>query len=119
MARSTKILPTTLLLLVLLPPLAGCSRPPRFDATSDATVESSIKAMAEPLSEGGRKAFASDLTTVSVPGIVKAAFGSGRGKAKGEPPKKSELFRGLHGLTVAEIHAKAEAIRVGFAGSRN
>jgi hypothetical protein len=117
MARSTKILATTLLLLLL--PLAGCSRPPRFDATSDATVESSIKAMTEPLSACGRKAFAADLTTISVPGLVKSAFGPGRGKAKGEPPRKSELFGGLHGLTAAEIHAKAEAIRVGFAGSRN
>jgi hypothetical protein len=71
----------------------------KFDGATLETQRESSRKMVDGLPEAEQKAFISDMTTV--------ASGSGQVAA----PTAAEYFRPLHGLTKAEIEAKAREIR--------
>jgi hypothetical protein len=71
----------------------------KFDSTTLDTQRETSKKMVEGLPEDQQKAFINDMTTV--------ASGSGQAAA----PSAAEFFKPLHGMTKAEIEAKAREIK--------
>jgi hypothetical protein len=102
---STRRAPIVALSLALA--VAGCSDgAPRIDASTDQTARASLERMRAGLSEAQRDALAGDIATVAMPAMIKRAFASGN---MGEGPAVS--LKPIDGLTAAEIHERAEAIR--------
>jgi hypothetical protein len=94
----------------------GCGGPARIDATNEQTFKDSSAAITAKMTEAQKAEFGSDCATVmmkgSLPELMKKAMDAGA-----KPPKEpapGEIAKPLHGLTAAEVHAKAEAIRAGF-----
>lgn len=99
--------------------LTGCGAP-RVDATSEATLKTTLEKMTAGMSDDEKKAFGADCMTVA---FFSGPDGGNFGKMltqgmsaalKGDKSPKMdtpEIMKLLHGLTVAEIHAKAEEVR--------
>ena len=92
----------------LLSLLAGCGAP-RFDATSEATANASLKAIGAALGDDGKRQLSVDLMTVSMPQIMKGSFAR---KAADRPSTKpNDLFKSLdaHPVDPAFDAAMSEA----------
>lgn len=103
-----------------LPNLPGLA--PTFDATSEATIKDSLTRMSKGMSEDDKKGFAADCMAVAMfSGPNGGNFGEMMRKSmasafsRGEKPapewQTAEIMKPLHGLTVSQIHAKAEEVR--------
>jgi hypothetical protein len=90
-------------LLVLLAMVAGCGGEPRFDATDEATAKASVDRMTAGMTAAQKDEFTKSMTTVMVAPALKG------GVPKDQSP--NSLRKPLHGMTAAEITAKAESIR--------
>lgn len=109
MIRPTLVAATMALLMGL--GISGCGSPATLDTSSDAALDASMKRMTAGFSEEQRNQFGSDCMVIVMPDVMKAAFGAAFSREKPAPPSKTEVFRPLHGLTVAQIRAKAEGVR--------
>ncbi len=105
-ARRGKKIATALAVALVV--IVGCGAP-RFDASSDAAVDASLKRLGDSLDAPAKEQLSKDMMALTLPGMMKSAF-SNIGKMTG-PPSKAELFKPLNGLTVEEIHAAAEKVR--------
>jgi hypothetical protein len=107
---STRRAPIVALSLSLV--VAGCGGgAPRIDASTDETARASLDRMRAGLSKAQRDALAGDISTVAMPAMIKRALAS---RNMSEGPAVS--LKPIDGLTAAEIHEKAEAIRKGRGG---
>ncbi len=92
-------------LLLLIP--AGCGGGgDRLDASSNDAVIASKARLMEKMTDAQKKQFADDCQTVIA--VSAADF---HGKRKPGPPDQSVFLKDVDGLTVAQIHEKAEAAR--------
>lgn len=93
--------------------LSGCGKP-TLDTTTEATSKASMQKMTEGMTPEQKKQFAGDMIAATFPDAMKSAF-SNIGKAQAKPPAPTgpnEMLKPLHGMTVEQIHAKAEAARI-------
>jgi hypothetical protein len=92
---------------------SGCKGEPRLDATSDATIDASVKAMGDSLDDTKKMKLVGVMTVLSLPAIMKASFDRSAPK-----PTKVTIFKPFHGMTADEIIAKgqtfADAMQNGF-----
>jgi hypothetical protein len=93
----------------------GCGQP-RFDASTAETAKASMERLSAGMNLEQKTALGKDMATVLMVDGLKTAFDSAFGTSGSAPPDKVAAFRSLHGLTAAEIHDKAEAIRKGIVG---
>jgi hypothetical protein len=99
-------------LLLLLASVAGCGRPGRLDASTDAAAVASIKQMSVGMTDEQKDAFYNDIVTAASPGAIQIFSVSAFNKdLQAFPPSSAAIFKSLHGLTAAEIHQKAEEER--------
>jgi hypothetical protein len=68
----------------------------RFDASNDKAVKSSMARMTAGMNEQQKKQLSLDMMACAGPELMKTG---------------SVMFKSLHGMSVAEIHDKAEAAR--------
>lgn len=88
---------------------AGCGAgEPRLDASTQERLDQSMKAVTAGMTVDQRKQFAADVMAAAGPDMIREGLRVGR---EGGEPDRATLFKGIHGLTVAEIQAKAEANR--------
>jgi outer membrane murein-binding lipoprotein Lpp len=100
-----------LLLSVVLFMLAGCGGP-KVDATNADTLKASMDKMTSDMNKEQKAEFARDFLTVAMSGAFETISKSGSKVA--DTTKKTDIaesMRSLHGLTVAQIREKSEAIR--------
>jgi hypothetical protein len=84
--------------------LAGCGGPPAtIDTSTDATVEASLKAMTEEMSDAEKKRFKEDCDIATLGDQFSSA------PPKGDAPKDKP--KSLDGLTAAEIRSNAAPLR--------
>jgi hypothetical protein len=99
-------------LLVSFLTTAGCDFSARLDTTDDARYEASLKKMQADMSDTQKRQFAADrqsaLGQEAVSAVMKQTFSKDKGAA---PLKQSEVYKSLNGMTVDQIHAKAEENR--------
>lgn len=107
MVRRLAVMGTiTSFLVVLLLAVPGCSRPPRMDASTDESAKASVEKMTAGMTEEQKKEFLADAA------VLMAKDAADRfGTESKRRTTRTELYQPLHGLTVAEIHAKAEELR--------
>jgi hypothetical protein len=100
-----------LVVAVLLAVLATVAETPRLDATSEGRLEASLEKMTTGMSDARKKEFFEDCMDLTLPDTMKSAFQ--RAFLRNGPPAASgpRLFKPLHGMSVAEIHRKAEEVR--------
>jgi hypothetical protein len=89
----------------------GCGTAAQFDATSEESAKTSIERLGVGLTEEQKKELSSDIDTIALMDGVKQAFQEGFVPGPKSKLSKTEIFRPLHGLTVAEIHARARVLR--------
>ncbi|HUT33277.1 MAG TPA: DUF6694 family lipoprotein [Planctomycetota bacterium] len=95
---------------------AGCGNTARMDTSSDEAVKKSIEKMTAGMTDDEKKEFIADCMAVVFPDMMRSAFEGAFGERKEEIATRAALFQPLDGLTVAEIHAKAEQARAAFSG---
>lgn len=100
-------------LLMIALALAGCGSP-RFDGTSDETMKTSLEKMSAGMTPAQKEVLVKDLGAVMLRDGMRQAFQAAVRK-DGAPAGKAELLKSLQGKTAAEIHERAEAIRLEFA----
>jgi hypothetical protein len=96
--------------------LAGCgSGAPRVDTSSEANLKTSLEKIKGGMNDDERRQFASDTVALMMPDMEKnAAQNQSQPAAPNKSPSapsQTEFFKSMNGMTAAEIHAKAEAIR--------
>jgi hypothetical protein len=92
-------------LCVALLALAGCiGPPPTLDTSTDATAESSLKAMTADMTDAEKKRFQEDCDIATIGDQFSST------PPKGTAPK--DKLKSLNGLTVDEIRTKAAALRI-------
>jgi hypothetical protein len=97
---------SALFLLVIPFALAGCGENPRVDGTSTATVKSSMAKMTESMSDVDKKKFQAEAQSVAL-ALSREAQPKG-----GEAPKtQEEVLKALNGMSVDDIHEKAESVK--------
>ena len=90
---------SALMLLVI----TGCDSQPRLDASSDATLKTSMKKIDEKLTDKKKEELARATMVLTTPLMMRAAAD------KSAPtPTKEALYKPLHGMTADEIIAKAK-----------
>ena len=104
--RKSRIIPAALVLGIL----TGCGSAKRLDATDDETLKTSMAAMKASMNEADSKQFQADVQTAASLGPSKEATIPGVTRQKQSKP--IDKFKPLDGMTAAEIHSKAEEIRV-------
>lgn len=104
----------TLLIFGLLLLTTGCSKAPTLDASTDEDLKRSLEKMTEGMSQEEKEQFGQDCMTVVLPEMMSKAFSNAFKRDMAAEPSSAEMLKPLDGLTVAEIHAKAEVIRAGF-----
>ena len=92
-------------MLALVVSLAGCNGPPRIDATNDETLKASMEAVTAGMSKAEKDVFAGDCSAVILSEGLPRAF-----RGAPAPSSTAETAHPLHGLTAAEVHAKAAPI---------
>jgi hypothetical protein len=90
-----------ILLLSLLLVSSGCGDNPRVDASNDQTLNASLKKMMADMSETEKKQFKTEYMAVAI----------ASSKDKPAPTSESQLLKALNGMSVDDIHAKAEEVR--------
>ena len=102
--------------------LAGCADEKRFDATSEATLESSMAEIVQDLTQDEKEEVADSLRTVilyaqrqQLAGVWDEMMDAGGPWAVNdwEPGERLPLRFAVHGLTVDGLHARAEEIKEG------
>jgi len=92
--------------------IAGCGGSPRLDTTSKESLEASMKTMEAGMTDAQKREFAGDRTTAVGPSAMQAAmknnFNKDNDKSASSP---TDIYKSLNGMTVEEIHAKAEENR--------
>ncbi len=102
------------LMLTLCLTLAGCSLgAPKFDASSEESVRTSMERMTKGMSDKERVKLAGAMASLMVADPVTLAL-----NAKDSTVNEVAVFKPLHGMTAKEIIAKAEAAKVPGAPSR-
>lgn len=110
--RNTPHAAPVLLLLAVLAFLPGCgSRPPKMDASTDESVKQSIDKMTEGMTDAQKEEFGKDCLTACFEDMMRLAAERAFSKEEKRKPTKAEVFKAIHGLTAAEIHAKAVELR--------
>lgn len=101
-----------LMLVFVLPmlTLVGCSGA-RIDTTNQETTKASMKAMTDGMSKDEQTKFMFDCATVIAPETMKAMAARSGDTTAPLNRTDAEKYKSLNGMTVAEIHAKAEAMR--------
>ncbi len=90
----------------------GCSGAARLDASSDDALKKSLEKMTAGMTDEQKKQFLGDCMAVVLPEAMKNAFQDAFKKDKqAEPATSSKLFKPLDGMTVGEIHDRAESAR--------
>lgn len=92
-----------LLILLLALVALGCGSP-RFDGSSKAAAEASVKAMTETMSEEEAQQLTAAVATILFVENLPRAL-------SGQKPTEADLYASLDGLTATEIIAKANQIR--------
>jgi hypothetical protein len=91
--------------------LAALLETPRLDASSEASLETSLQRMTSGMSDAQKKEFHADCMDLTLPDMMKSAFQlaflSNRPPASDGP----RMFRPLQGMNATEIHRKAEEAR--------
>jgi hypothetical protein len=92
----------------------SCSNNTRLDASSDEALKKSMERMTAGMSDQQKKQFTEDcLTVVLLDGFKIALEDKG-----GAPLSSAKMFKPLDGLTVAEIHDKAEEAKKKMQGKK-
>jgi hypothetical protein len=91
--------------------LAAVLETPRLDASSEASLATSLQRMTSGMSDAQKKEFHADCMDLTLPDMIKSAFQlaflSNRPPASDGP----RMFRPLQGMNAMEIHRKAEEAR--------
>ncbi len=90
--------------------VVGCGTA-RFDATSEDSAKASIERLSAGMTKEQKEELAKDVMAVVFVDGMKQVFKNGLTPGKKPEFSKTEMFRSIHGLTAAEIHAKAEQVR--------
>jgi hypothetical protein len=102
---------TPLIIAVFFTVLAAVLETPRLDASSEASLETSLQRMTSGMSDAQKKEFRADCMDLTLPDMMKSAFQlaflSNRPPASDGP----RMFRPLQGMNAIEIHRKAEEAR--------
>jgi hypothetical protein len=102
---------TPLIIAVFFTVLAAVLETPRLDASSEASLETSLQRMTSGMSNAQKKEFRADCMDLTLPDMMKSAFQlaflSNRPPASDGP----RMFRPLQGMNAIEIHRKAEEAR--------
>ncbi len=97
--------------------VAGCAPagPPTLDTTDDATLEASLGRMTGGMTEERKKEFMQGMMLIGFQSAAREAFGGvARPTSPNDPasnPTAAQSLKLLHGLTVAQIDAKAAEAR--------
>ncbi len=102
----SRLVLTSALVTTLVVP--GCLGEARLDTSSQASIDSSIKAMQSGLSDKDKQQLNADMSAVTMQAVFKAMSES-KGQNKG--PTGPELYKPLSGMTAKQIHEKAEEVR--------
>jgi hypothetical protein len=105
---------TLLILGVFFGFLAWTGATPRLDASSEKSLETSVQRMTAGLSDDQKTAFAQDCIALTLPGMMTTAFLNAFSQGKLPTGDRTDAFKPLQGMSVAEIHAKAEGVRRTF-----
>jgi hypothetical protein len=102
---------TPLIIAVFFTVLAAVLETPRLDASSEASLETSLQRMTSGMSDAQKKEFRADCMDLTLPDMMKSAFQlaflSNRPPASDGP----RMFRLLQGMNAMEIHRKAKEAR--------
>ena len=90
--------------------IAGCGGGPTLDATDAQSFEASKKAMTLNMTDNQKRQFAQDLAAALGPEAAQAAMKRTFSKEK-STTSETEGYKSLHGMTVEQIQAQAEANR--------
>jgi hypothetical protein len=104
---------TTLILIAMA--ATGCGGP-KLDTTSTASAKESMEKMMAGMTDEQKKEFVADCMIAAGSDFMKSAFQNAFSKDRSLMPDDTTLFKPLNGLTVAEIHAKAEETRKSLPG---
>ena len=107
MCRNASLAAALLLSLATI----GCDGSPRFDMSSEESAKASIEKLSAGMSPTERQSFAKDMATVVSRDGVKKAVQETDKNGTSAPADKTAIYKPLHGLSVADLHDKAEAIR--------
>jgi hypothetical protein len=107
MCRNASLAAAVLLSLATV----GCDGSPRFDISNEESAKASIEKLSAGMSPTQRQTFAKDMATVLSQDGVKKAVQETEKNRTAAPADKTAIYKPLHGLTAAELHDKAEAIR--------
>jgi hypothetical protein len=100
-----------LIIAIALALLASMGETPRLDASTEATLEASLQQMTVGMSDAQKKEFMADCMELTLPDTMKSAFQLAF-LSNGPPASNGpRMFKPLQGMTVAEIHRKAETAR--------
>ena len=104
--------------LILSLAIAGCGGPAgptdpaaRFDASTDETAKASISRVQAGMTEFQRGQMAQDMATVSISAMMGESLEALK-KGQRVEMGPAESLKPADGLTAAELHEKAEAIRL-------
>ncbi len=98
-----------LIIAIVFIVLASVGETPRLDASSEASLETSLQRMTEGMSDAQRKEFLADCMDLTLPDTLRSAFQHAF-LSNGPPASNgSRMFKPLQGMTAADIHRKAEA----------
>ena len=89
------------LLLCALVLVVGCGGAPTLDASSEASLKSSMEAMAKSLSDEDKQKLASSVALHGMGNMFQSAM-------SGEKKELHEMLKDLHGLTAQQIIAKGQ-----------
>jgi hypothetical protein len=102
---------TPVIIAVFFAVLAALLETPRLDASSEASLETSLQRMTSGMSDAQKKEFHADCMDLTLPDMMKSAFQyaflSNRPPASDGP----RMFRPLQGMNAMEIHRNAEEAR--------
>jgi hypothetical protein len=96
--------------LLLASAVAGCGAP-TFDATNEETIKASILRMDSGMTDQQKDQFGKDIGEAALMENRRRTLDGDSGKNQATPKDMSEILKSLHGMTVAQIQAKAEAAR--------
>jgi hypothetical protein len=102
---------TPLVIAVFFAVLATVLETPRLDASSEASLETSLQRMTSGMSDAQRKEFQADCMDLTLPDMMKSAFQYAF--LSNRPPASDghRMFRPLQGMNAMEIHRKAKKAR--------
>lgn len=94
--------------------ISGCGQS-TLDTSNEAALKASIERMSAGMTKEQKEAFGKDCMAAVLPDAMKDAFSSAMksagNKTEVKKPSETDLLKPLHGLTVAQIHQKAEEAR--------